>query len=204
MEKEVISKGKLYYPATNRYGNGLQVMCDVCSERGISCCIGYEGLDICLPCCKYIVDTDTEFIPNVTCAKCKSDVGAHFRLDLTSECTVSLCLKCVWYAIDQSEEHAKMVCRKCNFGSRTVTYFAEDNLCIFCKNTPIAVSYAEPYGVRVSDRPSDEVVTICSRYIMPRYKYQEAGLTHLAEYKGISTVARLSNTAMKVEVYDIM
>ena len=48
----VLTMGKLYYPAYTHYTAtaSTRVHCDMCRATDLKICIGYQTLDLCLPC----------------------------------------------------------------------------------------------------------------------------------------------------------
>lgn len=46
--KTILERGELFCPATKHFAQG--VMCDKCNKNGLSVCIGYQTMDLCLSC----------------------------------------------------------------------------------------------------------------------------------------------------------
>lgn len=56
----IISNGKVYYPANLHYQSNTSVQCDRCYRNSLEVCIGYLGMDLCLDCVKFLTDKDTD------------------------------------------------------------------------------------------------------------------------------------------------
>jgi hypothetical protein len=55
--EKVIRFGRYHYPANLRYPVGSIVICDRCDQRDLRACLGYQNIDLCLPCAGIVVDT---------------------------------------------------------------------------------------------------------------------------------------------------
>lgn len=57
--KEIIRRGKFYFPASNHYVNNNEeiiVNCDRCKRTKLLSCIGYKEFDLCLNCADIIIE----------------------------------------------------------------------------------------------------------------------------------------------------
>jgi hypothetical protein len=48
--RTVIDNGTYYYPAWRHYERYVEVVCDRCHASGLTACIGFGRLDLCLQC----------------------------------------------------------------------------------------------------------------------------------------------------------
>lgn len=56
--KIVLTCGAFYSPSGRHYGNeSNNVQCDRCRVTGLSCCIGYEKMDLCMNCASIVSKT---------------------------------------------------------------------------------------------------------------------------------------------------
>ena len=51
----ILTRGSFYYPAWKHYGNPeTRVKCDRCERTDLLTCVGYERMDLCLPCVEIV------------------------------------------------------------------------------------------------------------------------------------------------------
>lgn len=55
--ENVVRYGYFYYPAHKHYGKFVSVRCDRCNKTDLTSCIGYDKMDLCLPCADSVVAT---------------------------------------------------------------------------------------------------------------------------------------------------
>ena len=54
--RETVTHGQMYFPATNHYSHFCVVACDRCNKTNLDICIGYEKIDLCLPCAEKVAN----------------------------------------------------------------------------------------------------------------------------------------------------
>jgi hypothetical protein len=52
----IITLGKLYYPASSHYNDCERITCDRCNNTNLLICIGYKDRDLCLRCAEEVAD----------------------------------------------------------------------------------------------------------------------------------------------------
>ena len=57
---EVVTYGKLYYPAESHYAHKSIVVCDRCNKTRLKVCVGYKNFDLCMKCVDKVVDNINE------------------------------------------------------------------------------------------------------------------------------------------------
>jgi hypothetical protein len=55
---DIAQHGTFYRPATSHYFHpqGWAVRCNNCGKKNLSVCVGYDNIDLCLPCVDKIID----------------------------------------------------------------------------------------------------------------------------------------------------
>lgn len=53
--KNIVTRGKYYYPASSHYPKAYPVICDRCNKTNLSACIGYESYDLCMHCVEKVI-----------------------------------------------------------------------------------------------------------------------------------------------------
>lgn len=61
--KDIIKKGRYYYPATSHYDNSKNVQCDRCFKNDLKACIGYDSMDLCLECVDKLTSRNDMIVP---------------------------------------------------------------------------------------------------------------------------------------------
>ncbi len=52
---KIVNNGQFFYPASNHYTPGANVICNKCNKTNLISCIGYESSDLCLICADLVV-----------------------------------------------------------------------------------------------------------------------------------------------------
>jgi hypothetical protein len=78
--EEVVQRGQWYYPATERYSDGI-INCDGCEDVSIVACIGYEELDVCLECAKSVTRNLAAKARNLARKEAKSTATPMTRME---------------------------------------------------------------------------------------------------------------------------
>ncbi|AYV75182.1 MAG: hypothetical protein Terrestrivirus1_56 [Terrestrivirus sp.] len=61
---EVVENGQFFFPAYSHYGTKTNVVCDRCKKTNLVSCIGYDTLDLCLPCAGTVTEMLSKNIVN--------------------------------------------------------------------------------------------------------------------------------------------
>jgi len=83
----VLTHGRFYYPATSHYNKKpgeLNVICDRCQRQHIMCCVGYNDIDLCMPCVEIVADIAGSFAKQEVTPHPKPEVLTFMMQDVFS------------------------------------------------------------------------------------------------------------------------